>query len=292
MSRVVTNTGTLTVYPSSYDSTDKSYYSISNVSNAYTEASGSGYCSIGLTRGSGASTYVYFGFNTSSIPQNATITSISCIVRISISNQSASNIASKGAKMCSGTTEKTGAVSVTTTTSNRTFTMGTWTRAELNDIRLKLYATRGTSNTSNGYVLRLYGCTLTIGYTYNDIYYEVTTNSTVPEVTATSSDSEMLSGGDVTVSFTGASITDFAVTDNNVNVTSLLVQSESGYTYTIVGISDDHVVIVIPPPSTGQSIFIKQGGSWVPISTIYKKTNSGWEEVDILYLKQNGVWIN
>lgn len=61
---------------------------------------------------------------------------------------------------------QTDTVLVNTTAAKRTFTMGTWTRAELNDIRLKMYAKRSTGNTSSSYYLRLYGLDLSITYTY------------------------------------------------------------------------------------------------------------------------------
>ena len=158
---------TIVLYPSGYDSVDKSYYNINNPANAYeaADSSDTNYCGVGLARGAGAETYCYFTFDTSAIPASATIDSISCVARVQIQTQNTSYVASKGAKMCSGTTEKTAAVSVTTSAANRTFSMGTWSRAELNDIRIKLYATRGSSNTSQGYNIRLYGATLTITYT-------------------------------------------------------------------------------------------------------------------------------
>lgn len=161
---------TLSVNLSSYipKSTDGSWYNVSNLSNAYSGVSGSGsssYCGITLERGAGAETYIYFLFDTSGIPDNATIKSVECKAKVSISNTTAANVASRGAKLCSGTTEKTASVSVTTTAAIRTFTMGTWTKQELSDVRLKMYATRGESNTTSNYALRVYGATLTIVYT-------------------------------------------------------------------------------------------------------------------------------
>lgn len=159
-------TETKTFHLSSYDSVDKSYHSIANPGNAYTQADSTGYAQVNLTRGKNAQTYVYFNFDTSEIPANATINSISCRAKLYITTLNASYVQSAGAKMCSGTTEKTDSVAVTTNAGIRTFEMGTWTRAELNDIRLKMYAQRSTSNTSSAYYLRLYGADLTITYTY------------------------------------------------------------------------------------------------------------------------------
>lgn len=158
---------TLNINLSSYipKSTDGSWYNISNVSNAYSGTSSSSYCGITLERGAGAETHIYFLFDTSGIPDNATIKSVECKAKVSISNTTAANVASRGAKLCSGTTEKTASVSVTTTAAIRTFTMGTWTKQELSDVRLKAYAKRGESKTTTNYTLRVYGATLTIVYT-------------------------------------------------------------------------------------------------------------------------------
>ena len=161
-------TQTVVLHVSGYiDKTvDGSYHAIANASNAYTVADSSDYAQVNLTRGKNAETYIYWTIDTSSIPSNATIDSVSCMAKLYITNLNSSYVQSAGAKMCSGTTEKTDSVLVSTTAARRTFTMGTWTRAELNDIRLKLYAKRSTSNTSSAYYLRLYGLDLTITYTY------------------------------------------------------------------------------------------------------------------------------
>lgn len=273
---------------SSYDTTDYSYYSISNVGNAYGNTSSS-YCGVTLTRGARAYTYIYFKFDTSSIPSNAEIDSVECTTRVSISNQTAANVASKGAKVCSGTTEKTNAVSVTTTVTNRTFTMGTWTREELNDVRIKYYATRGTSNTNSNYNLRVYVGTLTVNYTVYETYYDITCSSNSPSISF-SGDGEHSSGDNVTVTITG-DLTDAVVTDNGVDVTSSLSGSGTTHTYTISGIAADHA-IVVTVPSAGQEIFVKQNGSWVAVDTVYVKQNGVWKEVETLSIKQNGSWVN
>lgn len=161
-------TETVVLHVSGYidKSVDGAWQSISNPSNAYTTADDSDYSQVALTRGKNAYTYIYWTFDTSSIPANATIDSISCMAKLYVTNLNASYVQSAGAKMCSGTTEKTDSVLVNTTTARRTFTMGTWTRSDLNDVRLKMYATRSTGNTSSSYYLRLYGANLTITYTY------------------------------------------------------------------------------------------------------------------------------
>lgn len=297
MSRVVTNTGTLEVYPSSYidKAVDGSWYSIANAANAYMgyNQGTSSYCMVNLTRGAGAETHIYFKFDTSTIPENATIDSISCIVRLYMSSINVANVATKSAVMCSGTTEKTESVTISNSAANRTFSMGTWTRQEVNDVRLKLSATRGTSNTSTNYNFRLCGATLTIGYTYENHYYEITTGSSVPGVTISSSDNEVEEGGDATITISGgAPSSDFNLSDNDVNVTGDVVASGSSYEYYLTNIQSDHTVLAIIPTTTGQSLFVKQNGSWTPVDAIYVKQNGSWKKVDTLSIKQNGSWIN
>lgn len=297
MSRVVTNTDTLALFPTSHiDKTvDGSWYSLTNVANAYKahNQDTSTYCNIGLTRGANAYTYIYFTFDTSSIPLNATIDSISCVARVQITTQRTSYIASKGAVMCSGTTEKTAAVSVTTSAANRTFSMGTWTRSEVSDVRLKMYATRASANTAQGYNLRLYGATLTIGYTYDNVYYTVTSSISIPGASISPASDEYLAGDDAVITISGTNVP-LAVDDNGNDVSSQVVASGSDYIYTIYSIAADHIVAVSQgvAPIPSQTIYVKQNGTWKQVDKMFVKQNGNWIEVEELSLKQNGNWVN
>ena len=62
---------TITVYPSGY--INNASASISNISNAYTSTDSTTYAQINLKTGRGALTDVFFTFDLSSIPSNATI---------------------------------------------------------------------------------------------------------------------------------------------------------------------------------------------------------------------------
>lgn len=158
---------TLTVNFSSVDS-DHSYASISNTSNAYRAATASTttYCQINPKTGNYAETYVYFKFDTSALPANATIVSVECKANFyKPSGATTTRFSALYATMCSGTTEKGTAIDIPNNTNVKTFSPGTWTRAELSDVRVKIYAQRTTSNTGTNYGLRIYGGTLTIKYT-------------------------------------------------------------------------------------------------------------------------------
>jgi hypothetical protein len=85
MSRVITHSETWTGYPTNYLS-DHQYYGASNQTNALAPTTSNTYANINLTRGSSAVTYWYVTFDTSSIPQNATITSCSGKIKCAISS--------------------------------------------------------------------------------------------------------------------------------------------------------------------------------------------------------------
>ena len=160
---------TLKVYLSSYvpKATDGSWYNLTNASSAYGDPASntSSPCAVVMTRGAGANTWCYFKFDTSSLPANANIVSVSVKCRPGTSTGNSNYIASKGCVLCSGTTEKTSSITTNTNNTLSTFPATTWTRAEVSDIRIKLYGTRGSSNTTSNYSLRMYGAELTIVYT-------------------------------------------------------------------------------------------------------------------------------
>ena len=159
---------TLTVNFSSFDD-DHSYQSISTISNAYKgTGSSSTYCGVNPKRGNNAETWYYFKFDTSAIPSTAEIVSVSCSVRNWATSGFVTNNRFTQAymTMSSGTTEKGTSINILQNYSNqvRTFSAGTWTAAECQDVRVKFYAKRGTTNSNTDYQMRVYGGTLTIQY--------------------------------------------------------------------------------------------------------------------------------
>ena len=155
---------TVTFNLSSYDTTDYSYYSLSNASNAYTDTDSTDYASIRAKNGNNAETWVYFKFNTSSIPAGATIDSVVCSVKVT-HNANNTIFPTRTIQMYTGATAKGSATSFTTSATVRTLSVGDWTRAELTDARIKVYLKRGTTQSSTAYYGRLYGATLTVTYT-------------------------------------------------------------------------------------------------------------------------------
>jgi hypothetical protein len=91
----------------------------------------------------------------------------------------------------------------------------------LNNAKIRLYALRGSSNTTTNYYYRFYGATLSVEYAVNGTAYEITTSSNVDGVTIQPATQDVIEGesGSVVVS----SITDVVITDNGTDVTSSFI---------------------------------------------------------------------
>ena len=216
-----TVTRTLTLVPSG--NTGLTNMSVSGsypVTNAYTDETSTTYARYTISQSTTGS--VYFTFDVSDLPASATITSVTAKARARVS--STTRVTNTKCQLYTGTTAK-GSNSTFATTSNPptaiTLTPGTWTRSELNDLRLFVGGT-ASSSTSSRYIY-FYGASVTITYTVAT--YDVTiSNSTSATVTASASSVE--AGG--SVSIISDTLTGITVTDNGVNVTNQFVQGTSG----------------------------------------------------------------
>lgn len=215
---------TLTVYPSSFNS-DYKYASV-NSSYPTSNPIGKGstnttYTQINLTTGSQAETYFYYNFDLSEIPEAADIVSVSCSYKAYISTTNSSYISTRSVQLYSGTTAKGSSGTFSTSITSTSLTAGTWTRAELDNARIRLYAKRGSSRTTNTYYIRFYGATLTISYEDNRTLYTVEVecgDNTKVDVDKTN---EVKEGERFEVSTTTPIS---SITDNNVDVLSLIKQ--------------------------------------------------------------------
>lgn len=151
---------TLTLNPSSYDTENHSWSSSSNISRGYTSSGSTTYARFGIPKPYGKA-YVYYKFDTSSIPDGAEIVSVSCKAKAAASGNSTTTPV-KQIQMATGTTLKGTATNISSTATERTLDVGDWTLAELRDIRIRPYAKTG--NTTSNYYLYFYGATLTIKY--------------------------------------------------------------------------------------------------------------------------------
>lgn len=172
MTTVISNIVTVTsveinsiaIHPTGYIDNDYAYSSAENIENGYTTEDSSTYATINLAKGKRAETYIYYTFDLSSIPKNATILSVSCSVKAYISSTSISSIHSRTMQLYSGTTAKGSSANIPKGATITTISTGDWTRDELTDCRLKLYAQRGNSGTTTAINIKFYGATLTIRY--------------------------------------------------------------------------------------------------------------------------------
>lgn len=161
-------TETRVFYPGEYDSGASSVQSVTNATNPVGKGStNTTYATINLVTGSSATTTIYWPFDLSAIPSGAEIDSVSCKVKASVS--STSGVSSASVQLYSGSTSKGSSTSIlSTSTSAKTLSVGTWTRSELQNCRLCLKAQRGTYSTSTTRSLLFYGADLTVTYTYKN----------------------------------------------------------------------------------------------------------------------------
>lgn len=162
--------GSLTAIPKGYSSTYSSYQSVNSsypITRAYTNTESTTYTTINCNTGSRASTYVSFTFDLSSIPSDAEITSVSCKFKARVASTSYINTAV--GQLYANNTAKGSSVSWRSTSTTTVYTItncGTWTRSELNNLLLRLTATRGNNQTTRATTINIYGAELTVEYTY------------------------------------------------------------------------------------------------------------------------------
>ena len=238
----ITRTDSKSAYPSSYDTAHHSYASISSsypLSNGYTDSSSTSYAQVNWKTGSNAETYVYYRFDFSDIPSNATITSVTASAKGYVNTTNSSRVTARQMQLCTGTTLKGSALTISTSTYEQDFSnTGSWTRAELDDAGIRYYVKRGTSNTSSTYQLRIYGATMTVNYSWQETSYSITvSNSTSTEVTA--SPDEVASGEDCVLR--SDAIDGIKITDNGTDITSqFVISQEQAESYSVTNISSTY----------------------------------------------------
>jgi hypothetical protein len=181
MPKQITINDTFTSNTVSFDSANSTYNSSVSgypVENGIGDGSGT-YAGFVLTTGSGAVTNIYYNFNCSGIPEDATISSVACTARAALSTTSTRYIASGALQLCTGTTLKGSATTVSTSSATYfTLTPGSWTWNELQNAKIRFTAKRGTSSTSStSYNVRFFGAVLTVNYSYNGTAYTIVATS-------------------------------------------------------------------------------------------------------------------
>ena len=184
-----------------------------------------------------------YSFNVN-IPENATIDSVSCVVRGYCYN-GGSYYTTRTVQLYSGNTAKGDPYTIPTSNGTFNLTCGTWTPSEFSDCTLKIEAL--STSTSTSYNIRFYGATLTVNY-HTDAYYTYTIsgvstdhniiladgpvlsvtctdNATNGSITPTGT--QYVSSGDTTVfTLTSSDFSLIRLKDNDVDVTSQIVHSQ------------------------------------------------------------------
>lgn len=142
-----------------------------NAANAYTNASSTNYAQYNITTGTaGKAEELYLtGYDFSSIPSNATINSVTIKIKTQIN--STTYITTSTCQAYSGTTAKGSTTSLQNTAAAQyTLSSGTWTRSELDNLRLRFYAKRssGNNNRSRAAYVRIYGTEVIVDWTPAD----------------------------------------------------------------------------------------------------------------------------
>ena len=126
MSKPININETLTFNPTSNTGTTSLTASSSYpASNGYTDASSTSYARFSVSRNQTG--YTYYVFPVTGIPNNATVTSVSCTARIYIN--STTNVTNTAIQLYTGTTAKGNSSTFASTTTTNTVTIngGNWT---------------------------------------------------------------------------------------------------------------------------------------------------------------------
>lgn len=212
-----------------HDTTNYSYYSLSSANNGHTGSNSTTYATVNLKRTSQGETYVYWKFSMPEIPEGASITSVKITAKCRISTASSSYISARYMQPCSGTTLKDSRTNITTSAQEvQLTTSGSWTRQDIANLGVYLYAKRTTSSYSSSIYFRWYGATAEVTYTYQETLYTITSEvHNIGNVTTTPTTQDVTQGGNAEVIFSDKP-SKAVLTDNGVDKTSELTLPSSG----------------------------------------------------------------
>ena len=165
-------TETKTFVPVGYDTERSVYYEdIVNPTAFLDEAESTDRTTVYLIRGTSAETFFYLTFDFSSIPANATITSVVAKTKGRCSGNS-NRLSFRQVRGYIGDTAK--GYSINLTASDQTITLdlgsGGFTRESLQDFMIRWYAKRSSNSSQANYSLYfyIYGADVTVTYEYDD----------------------------------------------------------------------------------------------------------------------------
>lgn len=208
---------------------DYSYYGVSSsypLSNLIgSNTSSTKYAGVNLTRNSGGITYIFLEFDFSSIPENATINSISASAKIYGSTNLQSRTQTREVQMYSGNTAKGSPTEWDVSGSSVIYTIddcGEWTRSELDNIAMRFYVVRNSSYTTSNTYMYLQGAKVTVDYTEKPtVKHTVTIQAGDGITTSKGATEEIYEGESYSVDIYGNIST---ITDNNEDILGKLVK--------------------------------------------------------------------
>ena len=213
---MATVTKTITVIPSGYTGlTGMTINSSYPITRGYTNADDPQYTRFDVTQSTTGS--VYFTFDTSNIPPEATITSVTARGKARVSNTT--RVTNTVMQLYANTTAKgSNTTFASTTASTQTLSAGTWNRTEISNLRLKIGGTASSSSSSRR--IDFYGADVTITYTVPAYTVSASGDGTLDPSGSTTVEQ----GSSYTLRISGLSAKP-TVKDNNVDVTSSLTET-------------------------------------------------------------------
>ena len=275
---------TIRLVPSSLNNAaGTNYITIANQDNMFTNTDSTTYGTATNTNNSTSNRYIYLrGFNFGSVPSNAVVSSFT--VKLKAYQSGGSTNTSYRPYLCNNTTTITGDCGViTTSTQTLSFTGVTadWDtiKGYGSNFGIRINCRRNNRNTQA--VFYIYGAEIEVTYTI-PVYHNVTVTGDSSKVNPTGTES-VLEGTGYSVSMMYDSRP--TVTDNNVNVSSQLVETTGGtstlipydYTnnnFTISNIenayndatNDTYATFDAAGGGTARSVYLDLGGAVIPSS--------------------------
>ena len=234
MSRPITVTESFGFKPDGYsDNTFPSQY-YSYIEGGFNDPSNTTYYATFAMRSTSYSIFYDFG-DLAVIPSDATITSVSC----SVGGYVEMSTAYPSVQLYSGTTAKGSATNMNRMSSYAdtpvNLTCGTWTRAELQNARLKIQVVSANSNaTTSIYCFHFGGAELVVNYSYSGTDYEITFSNSIPSIVTSDPNTQTYVPGGYSqdiifaVNPSVGSLDNIIITDNGVGIKNQLTYFEPG----------------------------------------------------------------
>lgn len=219
---------TARLVPSSYTLSNTQYLSVSSASNMYTNTDSTTYATVNNSRSATTSYYIYIqGFNFGAVPADAIVSDIAIKLNAYHSGGNTSTIycydGTSTQITAAGSTTALGTSATVKTFTNTTIDWDTL-KEYGSDFGIRINCRRSSRNTAS--YIYIYGAEIEVTYTLPVYHSVTTTNNTTGTVVPTGTTS-VTEGDSHTVTISGLA-TKPTVTDNNVDVTSQLVEMQSG----------------------------------------------------------------